>query len=201
VSENPKSDKPSAKVSTLFYQGTRHEVVLLNQSFGELVKDLNLRFLERSTITTFILFDFARRLTMAMVIVHVEIYPWAQLMILMYVNQAYMMFTIYNKVYADPKLRIIGNLNEIITLLTIYHLFCFTNFVQSGETQYHYVGNSMIFMTFLNLIVNLGPLVPELFFAFKMRLKKRLEIYRVKSVYRAKVRLRKNREIKSKNCK
>ena len=82
------------------------------------------------------------------------------------------MFIIYHKVYADPKHQIISNLNEIITLLTIYHLFCFTNLVQDSETQYYFVGNSMILMTFLNLVVNLGPVIPELFMHTKLILKK-----------------------------
>lgn len=97
-----------------------------------------------------------------------------------------MMFTIYHKVYADPKQRMISNLNEIITLLTIYHLFCFTNFVPNGETQYYFVGNSMIMMTYLNLIINLGPIVPELLFQAKETLKKRVAIYKTKSALKAK---------------
>ena len=111
---------------------------------------------------TFISLDFVRRLSMALMIVLVPIYPWAQLMFVMYLNQLVMMFTIFHKVYADRKNRIIGNLNEIITLLTVYHLFCFTNFVPSGEVKSWLVGNSMISLTFLNLVINLGPVVPDL---------------------------------------
>jgi hypothetical protein len=194
VSEIP---GPSVKVSKLLYQESRKDVTKFDKSFGELVKDLNLRFLKRWTITTFILFDFARRLIMAIIIVHVDIYPWAQLMIVMYLNQAYMMFTIYHKVYADPKQRMISNLNEIITLLTIYHLFCFTNFVPDAETQYYYVGNSMIMMTYLNLVINLGPIVPQLYSQVTGTTKKKLTVYRIKKARKAKQQLRKNRVVKS----
>ena len=93
-------------------------------------------------------------------------------MIVMYLNQAFMMFTIYNKMYADPKQQSISNLNEIITLLTIYHLFCMTNFVPNAETRYSFVGNSMIMMTFLNLLINLGPVVRDLCLTLKLKLKK-----------------------------
>ena len=118
-------------------------------------------------------------------------------MIVMYLNQAYMMFVIYHKVYADPKSRMIANLNEIIILLTIYHLFCFTNFVPNGETQYYFVGNSMILMTYLNLTINLGPLIPELFFQAKRILKKKWSIFKTKRSHRAKQQLRRTRATKS----
>ena len=64
------------------------------------------------------------------------------------------------------------NLNEIITVLSVYHLFCFTEFVLDGETKAVAVGNSMIFITFLNLIVNIAPIVPELWRSFKSVIKK-----------------------------
>ena len=153
-----------------------------------------MRFLKQRRITAFILFDFARRLVMAIVIVHVDIFPWAQLMIVMYLNQAYMMFTIYNKMYVDPKQQIISNLNEIIVLLTIYHLFCMTNFVPNAETQYSFVGNSMIMMTFLNLLINLGPVFLDLCLTLKLKLKKQTAIYKTKKATRAKQLRREARE-------
>ena len=87
------------------------------------------RTLGQFNISFFILFNFGRRAIMAAVIVYGTKYPWAQLMTVMYLNQFYMMYTIYHRIYISQKDQIISNLNEIVTLLTVYHLFCFTDFV------------------------------------------------------------------------
>ena len=79
-------EKPSSAGSKLFYQESRRELKTYDDSFGMPMKELNLRFLLRPTITGFLIIDFARRLIMAIVIVHVDIYPWAQLMLMMYLN-------------------------------------------------------------------------------------------------------------------
>ena len=53
-------------------------------------------------------------------------------------------------------------MNEIITLLTIYHLFCFTDFVADSQAKTLVVGNSMMLITLFNLIINIGPILPGL---------------------------------------
>ena len=83
-----------------------------------------------------------------------------------------MMYTINNRIYISKKDQVISNLNEIITLLTVYHLFCFTDFVDSNETKAFAVGNSMMFITLINLIINIGPILPDIGRSIKLRVRK-----------------------------
>ena len=62
---------------------------------------MNTRTVDTRTITGYVFFDFVRRAVMAYVIVFVTAYPWAQLMALMYLNQAFAMFTLYYRIYTD----------------------------------------------------------------------------------------------------
>ena len=87
----------------------------------------------------------------------------------------------------------ISNLNEIITLLTVYHLFCFTDFVSSNETKAVAVGNSMMFITLINLIVNIGPILPSIVRSFKQRARKVYIWHQGKKAIRREVALRKRR--------
>ena len=75
--------------------------------------------------------DFARRLLFAYIIT-VLINPrrvWLQLMLLMFLNQFFTMFIMYTKTHSDKKAHRIESMNEIVIMLTIYHFFCFTDFV------------------------------------------------------------------------
>ena len=44
-------------------------------------------------------------------------------------------------------------------MLTIYRLFCFTDFVPNAETRASFVGLSLVGMTYINMAVNLLPLM------------------------------------------
>ena len=122
---------------------------------------MNFYFLSEKTIQVYLLFSFARRASMAYIIVHIP-HLWAQLMLCMYINQAHMMFVVYFRLYYDKKEWIIQCLNEIIVLLTIYHLFAFTDWVTDPWMKTYFVGYSMVGMTGLNMLVNIGALIPEL---------------------------------------
>ena len=76
----------------------------------------------------------------------------------MYLNQAYTMFVVNNLLYEDKKKQIISIINEITILLTIYHFFCFTDFVADADTKDTFVGITMVGLTFVNMGVNLIPL-------------------------------------------
>ena len=45
--------------------------------------------------------------------------------------------------------------------MTVYHLFCLTDFVRDVKTRADFVGLTMIGVTFFNLGVNLLPLTYE----------------------------------------
>ena len=68
------------------------------------------------------------------------------------------MFIMYNTLYEDKQRNFISCMNEVIILLTIYHLFCFTDFVPNAETRASFVGLSLVGMSFINMGVNLLPL-------------------------------------------
>ena len=108
----------------------------------------------------FISFDFMRRLMFAFIITIAGQFEmqWLQLMLLMYLNQFYIMYIIHQRVYYETNQQIIETLNEIIILLTIYHFFCFTDFVSDIEVRSIFVGYSMLFMTGLNMTVNFTPI-------------------------------------------
>ena len=93
-------------------------------------------------------------------------------MSLMYLNQFYTMFILYTKTYNDSKTQKIETLNEIIVLLTIYHFFCFTNFVTDVETRSTFVSYSMLGMTGLNMVVNLAPVVVDMMLIYKQKSRK-----------------------------
>ena len=64
----------------------------------------------------------------------------------------------YNILYVEKSRNVISNINEVIILLTIYHLFCFTDFVPEAETRASFVGLTLVGLSFINLGVNLLPL-------------------------------------------
>ena len=68
------------------------------------------------------------------------------------------MFIMYNTLYEDKQRNVISHINEVIILLTIYHLFCFTDFVPNAETRASFVGLTLVGMSFINMGVNLLPL-------------------------------------------
>ena len=58
-------------------------------------------------------------------------------------------------------------------MLTVYHFFCFTDFVQDTATRAHYVGPSMVGITAVNMAVNLIPILVESAAALKQKLRKK----------------------------
>ena len=90
----------------------------------------------------------------------------------MYLNQAFTMYMLHNLFYAERRRNIIEVINECIILLTVYHLFCLTDFVTDVETRANFVGLTMIGVTFLNLGVNLLPLTYEALKTLLIKLRK-----------------------------
>lgn len=73
--------------------------------------------------------------------------------------------------FDEKKTQIIETLNEIIVMLTIYHFFCFTNFVSDPGIRTGFLSNSMLLMTGLNMTVNLLPVVHEMYRNYKLKAK------------------------------
>ena len=117
--------------------------------------------------------SFARKLLLAFIIIQLTEQVWLQVMLCMYLTQAYTMFSMYNCLYEERIRNITSNINEVIILLTIYHLFCFTDFVKDVSTR-DYVGQTMVGLTFANMSFNLIPIV---FSSFKIVLTKLKQAY------------------------
>ena len=107
--------------------------------------------IRKRTVSSYILVRFARRLLLAFIIVNTDL-VFAQLLFVMYFNQFFLMFVMYNNLYVSRRDQAIETINEIIILLSVYHLFCFSDFVSDVETRSVVVGYSMIFMTAINIL-------------------------------------------------
>jgi hypothetical protein len=56
--------------------------------------------------------------------------------------------------FNEPVINKLEIFNEVCILIICYHLFLLTDFIDNPETQYN-VGWSLIFMTALNILMNL----------------------------------------------
>ena len=117
--------------------------------------------------------SFLRRLLFAFIIVFFSENLWLQLLLCMYMNQAYLMFLAYTRIFASQKIFAIEILNEIVILLTVYHIYCFTDFVSDPYVRSNYIGWSIIIATILNFIINLLPFGKEILQLQIKRLKNR----------------------------
>jgi hypothetical protein len=57
--------------------------------------------------------------------------------------------------------------NEVTILIATYHLFLFTDYVEDPNTQYN-IGWSMIGVTALNILINMGVMVWSSFRQLKL---------------------------------
>ena len=90
---------------------------------------------------------------------------------MLYLNQFYTMFVVYTQMFEEKKTQMKETLNEIIVMLTIYHFFCFTNFVSDPSIRAGFLSYSMLLMTCLNMTVNLLPVVHEMYRDYKLKAK------------------------------
>ena len=90
----------------------------------------------------------------------------------MFINQFYLTFVMYNMLFLSPRDRFVETSNEIFIILTMYHLFMFTDAIDA-ELRGNVCGNSVVALTFLNIAVNLAPVVFDLFVNIKDRIKRR----------------------------
>ena len=70
----------------------------------------------------------------------------------------YMIYLLWVQPMKTRSANLLEALNEVVIWLQIYHLFLFTDFVESPETRY-YIGWSTVGFTFLQIGVNLGLII------------------------------------------
>ena len=78
-------------------------------------------------------------------------------------NQAYLMHLASERLFSDYRIQFIEILNEIVLILTIYLIYCFTDYIQDPYTRATYVGSLMLLMTAWNMAINLAPVAIEIF--------------------------------------
>ena len=83
------------------------------------------------------------------------------------------MYVSYVDLFNTKRRQVIEELNEILIMLTVYHFFCFTDFVQDVSTRTKYVGLSMVGITLLNMAVNLIPILYDSSINLKKKFKRR----------------------------
>ena len=101
----------------------------VEESFGQPVLRFKKDPDKKTQIIIEIIFNLSRRMSVATIIIYMNEITWLQLLLCMYINQAYLMYMVFNRLYECKKDNTIEILNEIIVLLTVYHLFCFSDFV------------------------------------------------------------------------
>ena len=149
---------------------------------GVLSQQLNsARGIKKRTIAIYIFVNFARRIALAYVIASTDLNYLGQLLVCMFINQFYLTFVMYNMLFLSPRDRFVETSNEIFIILTMYHLFMFTDAIDA-ELRGNVCGNSVVALTFLNIAVNLAPVVFDLFVIIKDRIKRRYQIYKQKKL-------------------
>ena len=95
-----------------------------------------------------------RRLAFIIIPLCFQEYPAIQIMLLVFMTVFYVMYYSGNRPHARKEQVMIEAGNEILMIVLMYHLFCFTNFVGSKETQFA-IGNSFLGTMILVLIWNI----------------------------------------------
>ena len=112
-------------------------------------------------VITFVFLGYARCILLAVVIVNLGHWRWAQLLLTMYLCQAFLMFMVYYRMYKSRKEWVINILNETIIVLTVYHLYGFTDWIPDVHTR-AMLGYSLVGMAAANAAINYAPLSHEL---------------------------------------
>ena len=96
-----------------------------------------------------------RRLLISVIILVFKNWPFAQIQILIFHSFLVIIYNILARPFEDPKLNKLEIFNELCIIVSAYHLFLFTPFVEDSAFQYR-IGWSMIVVTVLNIAVNIA---------------------------------------------
>jgi hypothetical protein len=95
-----------------------------------------------------------RRLLFAVIAVVFEKSPVLQVQILIFHCILMIMYNILVKPFEEPKMNRLEIFNEVCILAAAYHLFLFTDYIESPEFRYM-IGWSIISITTFNIVVNM----------------------------------------------
>jgi len=143
----------------VFYVVTKNygklEKPMFNRRFGTLYFNVNINHEFNILITCVFCL---RRIIYALIIVFLNPWPAIQLMAMLAHCSFTMGYIMCNRPFKLPLLNGLEFLNEASITLIVYHLLAFTDFVGNPETQFK-VGYSIIVVTGVNIVVNLGFMV------------------------------------------
>ena len=125
---------------------------------GEFVESIS-QTIGKRVVMIYIIISFYRRSLTAMAILALYDYPVAQVIICILITLIYLVYVMSYEVFYARNERTIEIINELVTLITLYILMCFTDqFVSKAETRL-YIGFVLIGITGCNFLINLVPLL------------------------------------------
>ena len=102
----------------------------------------------------FLSFFYIRRFTLAAVVVFIQTQFLFQIFAFIITTLVKLGLLLALKPYISPKLQRIEANNEVFTLLIIYHMICFTDWIPSVTMKF-YIGYSCVAVNCLLLLINL----------------------------------------------
>ena len=101
-----------------------------------------------------VLFNFVftmRRLVFAAILVYCVAYPWAQIQSLFFISKGMVIYLGKYRPWDNVFSNKLEMFNEVICGMILYHVMLYTDFYMDLEVRYYYVGNSMIYLTFIGI--------------------------------------------------
>ena len=123
----------------------------LKKRFGSLYEGLQLRE-KRGALFNFV-FIF-RRLIFAIIIVSFGKYPWFQIQVNFFISKFLIIYLGYYRPWDNKFSNKLESFNEIYCGMILYHIMLFTEFYDDLDVRYFYIGNSMIYVTYIGMAVN-----------------------------------------------
>ena len=111
-----------------------------------------------------------RRLLFILIPLCFQDYPAIQIMLLVFMTVFYVMYYCGNRPHARKEQVVIEAGNEILMIVLMYHLFCFTGFIESKEIQFG-IGYSFLGIMIFVLIWNITFMVKNSSRTFLLRRK------------------------------
>jgi hypothetical protein len=108
-----------------------------------------------------------RRLIFALTAVLLKSQPSLQVAFTCFQSILVIIYVGHVKPFEIPLLNTMEVVNEVTILIATYHLFLFTDYVEDPNTQYN-IGWSMIGVTALNILINMGVMVWSSFRQLKL---------------------------------
>ena len=136
-----------------------------SKAFGTLYVGLNLDT-DESKRTTGLFFPFffvIRRLLFLVAAMFMQGFLWGQLAIQFFSCTTMVIYLMTFWPFEDPKFTEIELMNELTSILLLYHMFCFTDWIPDANVKYE-LGFSCLMINSVSLCVNIIQILYSTFF-------------------------------------